>query len=180
MPDISLGQLLVQGWPIMLAAPGIALALLIVGSIAGWCAKAHIVKILTKTLAEKVDVADRHRAYAEARVIDISVKHQTVLAAADGLKADILRLTERVRGGAYSPELSSISASVSKNLETLTTANTDLTSSISSLSLGSGGVNDMLWLGNSPRYTSIVGAGTTNPPTSQPQPPKRPRKPKGT
>jgi hypothetical protein len=162
----------------MLAAPGIALALLIVGAIAGWCAKAHIVKILTKTLAEKVEIADRHRAYAESRVVDISVKHQTVLAASEGLKADVLRLTEQVNRGVYSPELAILSAAATKKLETLTTANTALTSSISTLTLGAGGINDYLWIGEDKNQPpGSVRVITTNPPAASPPSPTQPESP---
>jgi cell division protein FtsB len=177
MPDLSLGQLLVQGWPVMLAAPGIALALLAIGAVAGWCAKAHIVKILARTLAEKVEIADRHRAYAESRVVDISVKHQTVLAASEGLKADVLRLTEQVKVGVYSPELAILSASATKKLETLATANTALTSSISTLTLGVGGVNDYLWIDGNTNRPATPLRGTTNPPAASPpsqEPPTSP------
>jgi hypothetical protein len=177
MPEISLGQLLVEGWPGMLAAPGIALALMIAGAIAGWCAKAHIVKILEKTLAEKVDVADRHRAYAESRAVDISVKHQTVLAASEELKADVLRLTAQVNTGVYSPELAILSASAGKKLETLTTANTALTGSISTLNLGTWGANDYLWIGDKENQPVSAIRPPTNPPAASPPSPTPPVSP---
>ena len=177
MPEISLGQLLVQGWPVMLAAPGIALALLAIGAVAGWCAKAYTVKILSRTLAEKVDIADRHRAFADAQLLDASTKHADVSAKLLSVTSELSVLTHQVTAGASRPALTSTTASVSEHVIDLTKANETLGHSLASVYMTAGDrhalVLDPASVRANPqdRLVHVI----TNPQAASPPSPKRPK-----
>ena len=179
MLDNPIIQAFIQAWPLMWASPGITLSLLAVGGIVGFGFKHLLSKGVIDGLREQVrSKDDRIEGYKE-RHTDILLKYNEVNARLGMTMTEVARLSNEVAKGSPPSVLTLTSASITKNIASLSAASGSLGSSLSALDyLRATPVYIVGDASSPPPYYANPGR-TTNPlvaPPSGPTPPEPPGK----
>jgi hypothetical protein len=170
--DNPIVQALIQGWPVMLANPGVAATLLLVGAVAGFWFRGSLAKAAAEGLREqlqaKVDLLALNKAQSE----DISAKHNDVSSRLAVAMTDIATLTHQVQSGASQGALTTTSASVTAHVADLNEANDYLGHTIATLNFHR--KDDLSYLD---LISDAARKAPTNPPAASPPSPRPPVSP---
>jgi len=98
--DNQFVQFFVQGWPVIVANPGIAILLLAIGAMGAWWLNRHIAKehrdaVLVRhhASAAQLDTADRNNAMLERKLAELTQQHSDAISKLTRAESTILRLT---------------------------------------------------------------------------------------
>jgi hypothetical protein len=155
MLDNPITQFFISGWPVMMATPGVAFILLVVGFIVGWLLKSAITKEHVRALEHKVGIADRHKEYVEDKFLDAQKKQESLTVLLEKSTKDIGILNYMIENGRPTKELSSVSASISANVYDLSMANEELRGTISTVSAGYSTIEPAINLESAQRYFGV-------------------------
>ena len=164
MLDNPFVQAFVQGWPVMLANPGVALTLLIAGGAAGYWYRGSLAKAAIEGLREQLQAKLDLLALNKAQNEDITAKHNDVSARLSVAMTDISMLTHQIRSGASESAITATTTAVVAHVAEVTEANNYLTHSISALNFQR--PNDMSYIDYVTRAAAPGKPGQvpTNPP----------------